>query len=113
MNKEKYLNLINQSIKEPEKSPSLMKDLIDIIEEDTKEYENLTKIKEENKMNIYQKAIKVRKVCENTLICNRHKGKSKCPYFSKCKVSELLNSPCFESIEILANVIIKEKWNVK
>lgn len=52
MNKEKYLNLINQSIKEPEKSPSLMKDLIDIIEEDSKEYENLTKIKEENQKKI-------------------------------------------------------------
>ena len=59
-------------------------------------------------MTKYQKAIKVRKVCENTPICN-----SKCPYFSKCKVSELLNSPCFESIEILADVIIKEKWSVK
>ena len=64
-------------------------------------------------MTIYQKAIKVRKICENTPICNRYKGKSKCPYFSKCKVSELINSPCFESIEILADVIIKEKWNVK
>ena len=52
MDKEKYLNLINQSIKEPEKSPSLMKDLIDIIEEDSKEYENLTKIKEENQKKI-------------------------------------------------------------
>ena len=61
-------------------------------------------------MNIYQKAIKVRKVCENIPIC---KGNNKCPYFEKCKVSELINSPCFESIEILADVIIKEKWNVK
>lgn len=52
MEKEKYLNLINQSIKEPEKSPSLMKDLIDIIEEDSKEYENLTKIKEDNQKKI-------------------------------------------------------------
>ena len=52
MDKEKYLNLINQSIKEPEKSPSLMKDLLDIIEEDSKEYENLTKIKEENQKKI-------------------------------------------------------------
>ena len=61
-------------------------------------------------MTNYQKAIKVRKTCENIPIC---KGANKCPYFSKCKVSELFNSPCFESIEILANVIIKEKWNVK
>ena len=64
-------------------------------------------------MTKYPKAIKVRKVCENTPICNRHKGKSKCPYFGKCKVSELFNSPCFESIERLADVITKEKWNVK
>ena len=61
-------------------------------------------------MTNYQKAIKVRKVCENIPIC---KGNNKCPYFEKCKVSELINSPCFESIEILADVIIKEKWNVK
>lgn len=61
-------------------------------------------------MNIYQKAIKVRKVCENIAIC---KGFNKCPYFDKCKVSELENSPCFESIETLVEIIIKEKWNVK
>ena len=61
-------------------------------------------------MTNYQKAIKVRKVCENIPIC---KGNNKCPYFEKCKVSELINSPCFESIEILADVIIKEKWNIK
>ena len=61
-------------------------------------------------MTKYQKAIKVRKICENIPIC---KGNNKCPYFEKCKVSELFNSPCFETIEILANVITKEKWNVK
>ena len=61
-------------------------------------------------MTSYQKAIKVRKVCENTPIC---KGNKKCPYFEKCKVSELINSPCFESIERLAEVIKKEKWNDK
>lgn len=61
-------------------------------------------------MTIYQKAIKVRKVCENITKC---KGNNKCPYFEKCKVSELINSPCFESIEILAETIIKEKWYVK
>lgn len=64
-------------------------------------------------MTKYQKAIKVRKVCEITPMCYRFRGKSNCPYFSKCKVSELLNTPYFESIEILADVIIKEKWNVK
>ena len=61
-------------------------------------------------MTIYQKAIKVRKVCENIPIC---KGNNKCPYFEKCKVSELIYSPCFENIEILAETIIKEKWYVK
>ena len=61
-------------------------------------------------MTNYQKAIKVRKVCENTPIC---KGNNKCSYFDKCKVSELEKSPCFESIEILTDVIIKEKWNIK
>ena len=61
-------------------------------------------------MTIYQKAIKVRKVCENIEIC---KGDNKCLYFDKCKVSELEKSPCFESIERLADVIKKEKWIVK
>ena len=61
-------------------------------------------------MTNYQKAIKVRKDCENIAIC---KGNNKCPYFDKCKVSELENSPCFERIETLADVIIKEKWIVK
>ena len=61
-------------------------------------------------MTIYQKAIKIRKVCESIALC---KGNNKCPYFEKCKVSELINSPCFESIERLSEVIIKEKWRVK
>ena len=62
-------------------------------------------------MNIYQKAIKVIKVCENVPIC---KGNNKCPYFEKCKTSEILiKSPCFESIEIVAEAIVKEKWDVK
>ena len=66
-------------------------------------------------MTIYQKAIKVRKVCENIPLCKRNIkfSNNKCPYFEKCKVSELINSPCFESIERLADVIKKEKWNVK
>ena len=66
-------------------------------------------------MTIYQKAIKVRKVCENIPLCKRNNKNSNnnCPYFEKCKVSELINSPCFENIERLADVIKKEKWNVK
>ena len=34
-------------------------------------------------MTIYQKAIKVRKTCENIPIC---KGNNKCPYYEKCKI---------------------------
>ena len=66
-------------------------------------------------MTIYQKAIKVRKTCENIPLCKRNNKNSNsiCPYYEKCKVSELINSPCFETIERLADVIIKEKWNVK
>ena len=64
-------------------------------------------------MTNYQKAIKVRKICENTPKCNSLNGKSNCPYFSKCKTSELFSPPCIESIEKLADVIIKEKWDVK
>ena len=66
-------------------------------------------------MTIYQKAIKVRKVCENISFCKRNNKyfNNICPYFEKCKASELINSPCFESLERLADVIKKEKWNVK
>ena len=66
-------------------------------------------------MTIYQKAIKVRKVCENIPLCKRNNKyiNNKCPYFEKCKASELINTPCFESIERLPDVIKKEKWIVK
>ena len=66
-------------------------------------------------MTIYQKAIKVRKTCENIPLCKRNNNylNNECPYYEKCKLSELINSPCFESIERLADVIKKEKWNVK
>ena len=61
-------------------------------------------------MTNYQKGIKVKKICENTSICN---GVTKCPYYEKCKISELIKSPCFEKIETVTKVIIKEKWKVK
>ena len=66
-------------------------------------------------MTIYQKDIKVRKVCENIPLCKRNNNylNNECPYYEKCKVSELITSPCVESIERLADVIKKEKWNVK
>ena len=65
-------------------------------------------------MNIYQKAATVKKFCENTPICKRSNKFSNiiCPYYDKCKVSELINSPCFESIERLVDVIEKETWSV-
>ena len=66
-------------------------------------------------MTIYQKATQVKKICENTPECKRSNKFSKiiCPYYDICKDSELINSPCFERIETLVDVIIKEKWNVK
>ena len=64
-------------------------------------------------MTKYQKAIKVRKICENASKCKSYNGKSGCVYFSKCEASELFIPPCYESIEKVADVITKEKWNVK
>ena len=62
-------------------------------------------------MNIYQKAIKVRKVCENRNSCEENNG---CPYFEKCNQSEIIFSiPYFADIEELEEAIVKEKWNVK
>ena len=65
-------------------------------------------------MTIYQKANQVKKFCENTPECKRSNkfSNNKCPYYEKCKVSELINSPCFESIERLAEVIKEENWTV-
>ena len=60
-------------------------------------------------MTIYQKAIKVRKTCENK---STSKG-NKCPYFEKCGISDLSSAPCFENLERLTEVIMKEKWKVK
>ena len=59
-------------------------------------------------MTIYQKAIKVRKVCESRTTCKD------CEYLNHCIKCELkFLSPIEESLETLANVIKKEKWNVK
>ena len=60
-------------------------------------------------MTNYQKAIKVRKTCENISITEG----SKCPYFEKCRISDLSSAPCYENLEKLSEVIIKEKWQVK
>ena len=59
-------------------------------------------------MTIYQKAIKVRKVCESQRVCKN------CQYYNKCKKCiyhrfTLLNV----TIKDLSEVIKKEKWKVK
>lgn len=41
MVKNDYLELINKSIKSPEEAPSIMKELISIVEKDFNEYESL------------------------------------------------------------------------
>ena len=59
-------------------------------------------------MNIYQKAIKVRKTCENTKWCQD------CKYFVKCDESLILQiDPKCENIYRVAKAIQEEKWNVK
>ena len=62
-------------------------------------------------MTIYQKAIKLRKVCENRECC---RGENQCPYFKHCNVTELLiNLPMDYSLIDIARAIHEEKWNVK
>ena len=59
-------------------------------------------------MTIYQKAIKVRKICESRKICTG------CIYNSKCAKSYILHhTPVDECIKYLAKAIKEEKWNVK
>ena len=41
MDKNKYIDLINKSIKSPEEAPTIMKELISVVEEDYNEFENL------------------------------------------------------------------------
>ena len=43
MEKNKYLELINKSIKSPEEAPAIMKELISIVEKDCDEYESIKK----------------------------------------------------------------------
>ena len=62
-------------------------------------------------MNNYQKAIKVRKKCENNKECPI---KDNCPYFDKCFGSKiLLLSPKNNFIKRIAEAIEEEDWNVK
>ena len=59
-------------------------------------------------MTIYQKAIKVRKVCETQSECE------KCEYYNKCKKCFYLRfTPLDVTIKDLSEVIKEEKWNVK
>lgn len=52
MDKNKYIDLINQSIKNPENAPNFMSDLISEIEKDASEFENIRSINEENQRKI-------------------------------------------------------------
>ena len=57
-------------------------------------------------MTIYQKAIKVRKVCESRITC---KG---CNYMNMCKYSIFFFKPANHDIETVARAIKEEKWKV-
>ena len=59
-------------------------------------------------MTIYQKAIKLRKICESRKSC------SGCIYNSKWAKSYILQySPVDEGIKNVAKAIKDEKWNIK
>ena len=59
-------------------------------------------------MTNYQKAIKVRKTCEDQKDCRE------CPYYGNCKTTKIFFfSPAEENIEDVAKAIKEEKWNVK
>ena len=58
-------------------------------------------------MTIYQKAIKVRKQCENTKACKE------CKYYDNCKKSNIiLFSPMDDNLLTIAKAIKQEKWKV-
>lgn len=58
-------------------------------------------------MNIYQKAIKVRKVCESRKDCEG------CQYSEKCKKSFYYYIPVDVNLLELTKIIKNEKWIVK
>ena len=63
-------------------------------------------------MNNYQKAIKVRKVCETQADCNINGWN--CPYKDYClKSNILIFSPENYDIERIAKAIETENWEVK
>ena len=62
-------------------------------------------------MTSYQKAIKVRKTCENQKQCV---GENGCIYYKKCSKSNIiLFSPMDDNILTIAKAIKQEKWCVK
>ena len=58
-------------------------------------------------MTIYQKAIKLRKHCENKKTCEG------CNYMNMCKYSSFFFKPIDKDIETVAQAIQIEKWKVK
>ena len=62
-------------------------------------------------MTNYQKAIKVRKTCENQ---NQCVGENECIYYKKCSKSKIiLFSPMDDNISTIAKAIKQEKWVIK
>ena len=62
-------------------------------------------------MNNYQKAIKVRKVCETQAYCNIN-GYN-CPYKDYCLNSNIVFiSPTFQDLKVIAKAIREENWKV-
>ena len=62
-------------------------------------------------MTNYQKAIKVRKVCETQAYCNIN-GYN-CPYKDYCLKSNIVFiNPTFQDLKIVAKAIKEEKWKV-
>ena len=63
-------------------------------------------------MTNYQKAIKVRKVCETTEHCSINDWN--CPYKEHCLKSKIVwFEPSWADLKKIAKAIVIEKWNVK
>ena len=59
-------------------------------------------------LNIFQKAVKIRKICEI------NDGCTKCPYADNCIDSDIVFfAPVHEDLKTIAEAIILEKWDVK
>ena len=59
-------------------------------------------------MTIYQKAIKVRKICDTRVTCKD------CIYADNClNTHYFLSPPSYTNIKDIAKAIQEEKWNVK